>query len=173
MGFAYEWEGPIALRYPKETACELWEDKKTPMEFGKSEWLRQGSELVILAVGNMVEEAELACEILEEQGIQASLINARFVKPLDEELLEELMQTHSYICTMEENVYQGGYGEAVGAYLMERQAEVTFIPIAIEDQFVEHGSIARLRQMLRLDGESVGQRLLTIMQENTQNKKRV
>ena len=120
-----------------------------------------------------MEEAELACEILEEQGIQASLINARFVKPLDEELLEELMQTHSYICTMEENVYQGGYGEAVGAYLMERQAEVTFIPIAIEDQFVEHGSIARLRQMLRLDGESVGQRLLTIMQENTQNKKRV
>ncbi len=173
MEFAYEWKGPIALRYPKETACELWEDKKTPMEFGKSEWLRQGSELAILAVGNMVEEAELACEILEEQGIRASLINARFVKPLDEELLEELMQTHSYICTMEENVYQGGYGEAVGAYLMERQAEVTFIPIAIEDQFVEHGSIARLRQMLRLDGESVGQRLLTIMQENTQNKKRV
>lgn len=173
MEFAYEWKGPIALRYPRETACELWEDKKTPMEFGKSEWLRQGSELAILAVGNMVEEAELACEILEEQGIQASLINARFVKPLDEELLEELMQTHSYICTMEENVYQGGYGEAVGAYLMERQAEVTFIPIAIEDQFVEHGSIARLRQMLRLDGESVGQRLLTIMQENTQNKKRV
>ncbi len=173
MEFAYEWKGPIALRYPKETACELWEDKKTPMEFGKSEWLRQGSELAILAVGNMVEEAELACEILEEQGIQATLINARFVKPLDEELLEELMQTHSYICTMEENVYQGGYGEAVGAYLMERQAEVTFIPIAIEDRFVEHGSIARLRQMLRLDGESVGQRLLTIMQENTQNKKRV
>lgn len=173
MEFAYEWEGPVALRYPKETACELWEDKKTPMEFGKSEWLRQGSELAILAVGNMVEEAELACEVLEEQGIQASLINARFVKPLDEELLEELMQTHSYICTMEENVYQGGYGEAVGAYLMERQAEVTFIPIAIEDQFVEHGSIARLRQMLQLDGESVGQRLLTIMQENTQDKKRV
>lgn len=173
MEFAYEWEGPIALRYPKETACELWEDKKTPMEFGKSEWLRQGSELAILAVGNMVEEAELACEILEEQGIQASLINARFVKPLDEELLEELIQTHSYICTMEENVYQGGYGEAVGAYLMERQAEVTFIPIAIGDQFVEHGSIARLRQMLQLDGESVGQRLLTIMQENTRNKKRV
>lgn len=172
MDFAYEWQGPIAIRYSRETASESWNAIQTPIEVGKSEWLKHGQEIAILAVGNMVKEAEAACEILEQAGIEASLINARFVKPLDEELLWELSQTHSYICTMEENVYQGGFGEAVGAYLMEIQAEVTFVPIAIQDQFVEHGDIESLRQKLHIDGESVGQRLLSMIQDAEQDKKR-
>lgn len=160
MDFALEWQGPIAIRYPRGTAYEGYQDIQTPMVYGKSEVLVEGKDIAILAVGNMLEEAEKACAILKEHGINPTLVNVRFIKPFDTNLLDSLCESHGMICTMEENVYSGGYGQAVGAYLKEKNAKVEFLPVAIVDQFVEHGSIQELRKLLSIDGASVAEKII-------------
>lgn len=160
MDFALEWQGPIAIRYPRGTAYEGYQDIQTPMVYGKSEVLVEGKDIAILAVGNMLEEAEKACAILKEHGINPTLVNVRFIKPFDTNLLDSLCESHGMICTMEENVYSGGYGQAVGAYLKEKNAKVEFLPVAIVDQFVEHGSIQELRKLLNIDGASVAEKII-------------
>ena len=160
MDFALEWQGPIAIRYPRGTAYEGYQDIQTSMEHGKSEVLVEGKDIAILAVGNMLEEAEKTCTILKEHGINPTLVNVRFIKPFDTNLLDSLCESHGMICTMEENVYSGGYGQAVGAYLKEKNAKVEFLPVAIVDQFVEHGSIQELRKLLNIDGASVAEKII-------------
>ena len=160
--FAMAWDGPTAIRYPRGTASELWKEHQTPFEYGRSEILEQGSRIAILAVGNMLEEAQRACECLQAEGLHPTLVNARFVKPLDYGLIDSLSQTHSLLCTMEEQIYAGGYGQAVASYLKETGNQAAFLPVAIRDRFVEHGSVAELRKMLKLDGESVAAQILKI-----------
>ncbi len=160
MDFAYAWDGPVAIRYPRGTACEQWKEQQAPILYGKSEILQAGSGIAIFAVGNMVAEAQKACDILNAEGIQPTLVNVRFVKPFDQELLAELGSTHRIICTMEDNVACGGFGQAAGAYLKEIQAPAEFLPIAVKDRFVEHGSIARLQELLGIDGKSAAEKLL-------------
>lgn len=159
LDFAVSYSGPIAIRYPRGTANDHWVENREPIIYGRSEWLKKGEQVAILAVGNMLEEAEKTCECLEQAGIHPSLINARFVKPLDKQLLDVLAETHSLICTMEENVYSGGYGEAVAAYLSKKQAKVQIYGVAIPDQFVEQGSIPQLRAMLGMNGEHVAKEI--------------
>lgn len=167
--FAYHWTGPVAIRYPRGTACEQWKELQAPMEYGKSEILYQGQDIAILAVGNMLEEAKKTYDILKQEGLEPTLINVRFVKPLDRKLLEELGQTHSLICTMEENVWSGGYGQAVGGYLKETGNEkAQFMSFAIADQFVEHGSIPELRKMLGLDGTHMAEQILNAWETGRQ-----
>lgn len=159
--FAYHWNGPIAIRYPRGTACEQWKELQAPIEYGKSEVLYRGREVAILAVGNMLEEAQKAYDILKQEGLEPTLVNVRFVKPLDRELIEVLAQTHELVCTMEENVWSGGYGQAVAGYLKEINCEgAELISFSIGDQFVEHGSIPELRRMLGLDGASMAEQIL-------------
>lgn len=161
--FAYKWNGPIAIRYPRGTACDEWKEFQAPMEYGKSEILYKGSGIAILAVGNMMEEAQKVYDILKASGQEPTLVNVRFIKPLDWKLLEELGRTHSLICTMEENVRSGGYGQAAGAYLKEAgDGKAEFLSFAVEDQFVEHGSIPELRQMLGLDAEHMAERIIDL-----------
>lgn len=163
FNFAYEWNGPVAIRYPRGTACDEWKEFQAPMEWGKSEILHKGSGIAILAVGNMLEEAQKVYDILKDKGLEPTLVNVRFVKPLDCKLLEELERTHSLICTMEENVRSGGYGQAAGAYLKEAgSGNAEFLSFAIEDRFVEHGSIPELRQMLGLDAEHMAERIIDL-----------
>ena len=159
LDFAVSYSGPIAIRYPRGPANDHWAENREPIIYGRSEWLKKGEQVAILAVGNMLEEAEKTCECLEQAGIHPSLINARFVKPLDKQLLDALAETHSLICTMEENVYSGGYGEAVAAYLSKKQAKVQIYGVAIPDQFVEQGSIPQLRAMLGMNGEHVAKEI--------------
>lgn len=163
FNFAYEWNGPVAIRYPRGTACDEWKEFQAPMEWGKSEILHKGSGIAILAVGNMLEEAQKVYDILKDKGHEPTLVNVRFVKPLDCKLLEELERTHSLICTMEENVRSGGYGQAAGAYLKEAgSGNAEFLSFAIEDRFVEHGSIPELRQILGLDAEHMAERIIDL-----------
>lgn len=163
--FAYEWNGPIAIRYPRGTASDQWKELQSPMVYGKSEILQAGNEIAILAVGNMMEEAWETCNILKAGGYNPTLVNARFVKPLDRELLERISHEHTLICTMEDNVFSGGFGQAVGAYLKEIDASARFLPIAVPDQFVEHGNVAELRTLLRMNGECVAERILEIREQ--------
>lgn len=170
MDFAIQWEGPIAIRYSRGTAYDGWEEIQTPIVYGKSEILQKGTEIAIIAVGNMVPEAEKTCELLRKKGLNPTLVNARFVKPIDWEMIDEISQTHELLCTMEENVYAGGYGEMVGAYLMEHQP-IQFLPIAIQDEFVEHGSIPELRKRLAIDADSVAERIYSLWEQKDEHEK--
>lgn len=160
LKFAIRFDAPIALRYPRGTAYDGLKEFRAPIELGKAEWIYEESEIALFAIGSMVKTAERVREILHEKGHQASLINARFVKPIDEEAVEKACESHSLIVTMEENVGCGGYGEKVLDCMSERGLSQAFLPIALPDAYVEHGNVELLKQELSLDAESIAERIL-------------
>lgn len=156
MEYAMDYNGPIAIKYSRGDAFYGLKEQLEPIEYGKSEILFKGSRLALIAVGNMVEEALDIYETLKEKEKEITLVNARFVKPLDEELLRQLAAEHDTVVTLEEHVYQGGYGQAVSSFYMRNDINnIKVKNIAIEDTFVEHGSVKELRRLLKIDKESV------------------
>ena len=112
--------------------------------------------MALIAVGNMVEEACKVYEMLEQKGHNITLVNARFVKPIDEEMLKQIADHHRVVVTLEEQAYNGSYGQAVAAYYMRNGYQNLILKnIAIEDRFVEHGAIDDLRKLLHIDAKSV------------------
>lgn len=155
MEFALEYDGPIALKYPRGSACYGMKEFKAPMEYGKSEVLKRGQEVAIIGVGNMMEAAYETCLILEEQGFRPTLVNARFIKPLDQGLLEELVKDHRLIVTIEDNIASGGYGSAVTYWAGQQKDPVRILPISLPDIYLEHGSIPQLRDRYGLTAEKM------------------
>lgn len=155
MEFALEYDGPIALKYPRGSACYGMKEFKAPMEYGKSEVLKRGQEVAIIGVGNMMEAAYETCLILEEQGFRPTLVNARFIKPLDQGLLEELAKDHRLIVTIEDNIASGGYGSAVTYWAGQQKDPVRILPISLPDIYLEHGSIPQLRDRYGLTAEKM------------------
>lgn len=155
LKFAVDHCGPIAVRYPRGSAFDGLETYREPIELGKSEWIFRGSDLALLAVGSMVMTGEKVREALKTEGWDPSLINMRFVKPLDEARLDELAEDHRVLVTMEENVLSGGMGERVRAYVNARYPQIQVISIGIPDQFVGHGSVDQLKKQLHLDAEGI------------------
>lgn len=155
LEFAVQCDGPVAIRYPRGDAYQGLKNCIQYMDAGKSEVIYQGSRVALLAVGSMVARAERVYEILKAHGVEATLVNARFVKPLDTELLDSLMRTHSYICTMEENVLEGGYGQAVATWLLSQGYTFTWIPFAIPDTFVKQGTVDVLLDTMGLGVEQM------------------
>lgn len=150
-------EGPIAVRYPRGTGrgVDMSEPLK-PLPIGKAEVLREGKEVAILALGTMVEIAEKACDQLESLGISPTLVNARFVKPLDGPLLRSLAEQNVKIVTIEEGATMAGFGSAVMEFFAANEIfGVTVHPIAIPDEFIEHGSIGELREEVGLTAENI------------------
>ncbi len=160
LEFAMEYQGPVALKYSKGAAFYGLREQLEPIECGKSEILFKGSKVALIAVGNMVEEACKVYEALKEKGNEITLVNARFIKPLDETMLKSLAKEHEVIFTLEEQLFQGGYGQAVSSFYMRNHMNrIRVENIAIEDTFVEHGAVAALRKRLGLDAESVLQKI--------------
>ena len=160
LEFAMEYKGPIALKYSKGAAFYGLREQLEPIECGKSEILFKGSRVALIAVGNMVEAACKVYEALKEKGREITLVNARFIKPLDETMLINLAGEHQVIFTLEEQLFQGGYGQAVSSFYMRNHMnQIRVENIAIEDTFVEHGAVEALRRLLGLDAESVLQRI--------------
>lgn len=159
MKFAIKHDGPIAIRYPRGEAYDELEDKRAPIVLGKGEVLYQGKEIAILAVGSMVKVAVKVKEQLENAGYHPTIINMRFVKPLDTQLLDEVAVDHSLIVTMEENVKNGGFGEKVLHYFNEKEYDAKVRIVAIEDQFVSHGSVGDLMKKQKMDADSVTERI--------------
>ena len=108
IAFAADFEAPMAIRYPKTDAVRVLKEYREPIKLGKSEWIRRGSRVALLAIGTMVETAMEVEELLAKDGIDATVVNLRFAKPLDYEMLDEVLDYHSLIVTMEENVLSGG-----------------------------------------------------------------
>lgn len=155
MKFAVGFDAPIAIRYPKGEAYDGLKEFRAPVEYGKSEILYEEREIALIAFGSMVKTAVAVREELKKQGRQVTLVNARFAKPLDEEMLLSLLQDHQLIVTIEENVRHGGFGDMVDSFYQNKDVSAQIVNIAIPDEYVEHGNVNILKQEVGLDTQSV------------------
>ena len=155
MKFAYDFKGPVAIRYPRGEAYDGLAQMRAPIEMGKSEMLFEESGVAIFALGSMVATALGVRERLKEQGHACTLVNARFAKPFDAEMIRRLSGNHGLIVTMEENVASGGLGEKVRALADEERLPVRILSIHIPDEYVEHGNVEILKREIGIDEESI------------------
>ena len=160
LKYAVEFDGPIALRYPRGEAYDGLKEYRRPIEYGKSEVIYEEEDIALLAVGNMVKIAEQVRKNLKEIGYNCTLVNARFVKPIDTEVLDMLYADHKLLVTMEENVRSGGYGEKVMDYVVEQELPVKLLNISLPDEYVEHGNVALLYEEVGIDAQTVTKRII-------------
>ena len=153
-------DGPIALRYPRGSALGVAVPKNfNTIEIGKSEVIKDGDQIALLAIGSMVNFAAIAAEELEADGISCKIVNMRFVKPLDTELLDDVAAKFDKIITLEENSLAGGFGSAVAEYFTDKNYKNDFLRIGLPDKFVTHGTQAQLYRMLEIDPEGIVKRI--------------
>ena len=160
MKFAMEYNHPVAVRYPRGTAYDGLNEFRSPIELGKSEIIYKGNEIALFALGSMVITAEKVADILRENGIDATLVNARFAKPFDEQCIRDLSDNHRILVTLEENVLSGGLGEHISTFVQQEDIDMDVINIAIPNAYVEHGNVEQLKKILEIDAESVAARIL-------------
>ena len=161
LEMALSLEGPSAIRYPRGKA-KKFEFAHTPLELGKSEVILEGEDGVIISEGNMVSIALEVCDKLKKAGRNFTLVNARFIKPLDEELLVGLSKKHKLIYTLEDNVVSGGFGSSILEFFSRLRADVDVRIIGFDDSFIPHGEKEELYSLKKIDSESV---FNTIMKE--------
>ena len=160
LRFAFDYNGPVAIRYPRGTAYDGLKEFRAPIALGKSEVLYDETDIALFAYGSMIPTALAVREELKDLHYQCSLINARFAKPLDEELLLSLSADHKLLVTLEENVITGGFGQQVTQFLTDTGQPIKVLQIAIPDQFVEQGSVGKLREETGLDPASIVKRII-------------
>jgi len=170
---AVEHPGPVALRYPRGRGLGVaFSSTLRKVPIGKAEVLREGQDLLILALGASVSPALEAAKELEKQGFSATVVNVRFIKPLDEPLILSLAAQHGRVLTVEENVVAGGFGSAVLELLADHDLfGVTVKRLGIPDVFVEHGTQDVLRKKYGLDAAGILKSALTVLSQPAQPKK--
>lgn len=153
-------EGPAAVRYPRGAGLGVpLTDSLETLPVGKAEVLQEEGTIAFLAVGTMVEKAKEAAAILKEEGIEAAVVNMRFIKPLDTELLGEMARTKRLLITAEENVLAGGFGSAVAEYLADHGIEVPLLRFGIPDRFIEQGTRRELLSLCGLQPDEMAERI--------------
>lgn len=160
LRFAVRLGAPVAVRYSRGAAYDGFQEYRAPILYGKSEYIYEEKDIAILCVGNMFESAVKVRSILKDEGYHCSLVNARFVKPIDETLITELSKNHKLLVTIEENVRIGGYGEKVQEFVSDKNLNTTVLNIAIPDEYVEHGNVNLLRQEVRMDVKTMAKRIM-------------
>ena len=163
--------GPIAIRYPRGEACVDFAEFREPILLGKSEVLYKEKDIAILAVGSMVKIANNVRLRLKNKGYNVTLVNARFVKPIDEKLILELNKDHDLVVTLEENVASGGYGRAVCQMINDTRLDLACLEIALPDDYIEHGSVDILLKEAGMDEDSVEERIESVYKEIKWQKK--
>ncbi len=170
--FAVDYDGPVAVRYPRGEAYTGLKEFRAPVCLGKSEVIYEGSQIALLAVGSMVKMAESVREQLKERmGVDAALINARFVKPIDEEFLRSLAKDYDLVVTMEENVEDGGFGERVLAFAEEEELPFGVEIIALPDRFIPHGSVSYQMKQVGFTPEDICERIETYYRKREQEER--
>ncbi len=166
--------GPLAIRYPRGNTAELDENKSPQIEFGKAHVLRKGQDVALFAVGTMVDTAEEVADVLEAKGFSAAVINARFVKPLDEKVIFQFGGKVKLLVSLEENTIHGGFGSGVLESLSEKGMCVPTLQIGVPDRFIAQGSPEEQRQATELSPEQISTRILERLPvtEKEINKKR-
>jgi 1-deoxy-D-xylulose-5-phosphate synthase len=157
-------EGPIALRYPRGNGygAALMEEGWEPLPIGKGEILRNGEDLLIVAYGAMVYPAMQTAEILHEHGIDATVVNARFAKPLDTELILPLAQKLGRVVTMEEGCLPGGFGSAIAEALLDADITVPLTRLGVPDKLVDHATPDESKIDLGLTPSQMAERILSL-----------
>ncbi len=155
-------DGPVAVRYPRGagTGVALLDEdgQEIPMqsmEIGKGEILKSGGKIALLAIGSMVSNALKAAEILSDQGLDVTIVNMRFVKPLDEKLLTDLADQMDGFVTVEENALLGGFGSAVTEFFTDKRIKKPLLRLGIPDHFIEQGTIKELWDICGLTPEKI------------------
>lgn len=159
--FAIEFQGPIALRYPRGMAYDGLQEFRAPIVYGKSEVIYEEQDIAIFAVGHMMETAEAVCVQLREKGYHCSLINVRFVKPFDQDILKQMSRAHRLFVSIEEGLLDGGYGEKIANYAAREGLGVCVLQNGIKDEYVEHGNVELLRKEVHLDADSIVEKIVT------------
>lgn len=170
MEFAMEFNSPLAIRYPRGQACDKFKEYNEKIVFGKSELMCIGKDIALICVGSMVEVGMQVRDMLSHTGISASVVNARFVKPIDENMIDELVKNHQYIFTLEENVIKGGYGENVLKYIVSRDYENKVVNIGIPNMFVPQGNAKLLKDKLGLNKSSIYDKIMDIIGGNNEGE---
>ena len=163
LEFGTEFDGPMAIRYPRGQAYRGLEEFNAPVEYGKAEMLYEEKDIALFALGSMVSTGEHVREKLKNKGYSCTLVNARFVKPFDTAMIDHLCQTHKLIVTMEENVLRGGMGMCITKYIHDNYPGMRVVQVALPDAYVEHGNVTALRAMLGIDSDSVMSQILPIL----------
>ncbi len=159
LELALKHNGPSAIRYPRgKVQPSAISHQPSAFDIGKGEILKEGSDMALIAIGNAVYPALATAERLEKEGIKASVINARFIKPLDKELIFSIAKNIKRIITIEENMIAGGFGSAVLEYLNSMDIpDIKIKILGIPDEFVEQGSQGILRKKYGIDKEGIYQ----------------
>ena len=165
MKFAVKFGAPIAVRYPRGEAYDGLAEYREPIVYGKSEMIFEEDTIALMAVGSMVKTAVTVRERLKEMGYSVTLVNGRFVKPIDMDMIEQLSKNHELLVTMEENVESGGFGEKVRTYVDERKWEMGVLSICVPDEYVEHGNVEILRKEIGIDADTIVNRIVEKMKK--------
>lgn len=160
MKFALKLDSPSSIRYPRGEAYAGLEEYRRPIELGKSEIIYEEEDIALFAIGSMVKTAVEVRKMLKEKGYSCSLINARFVKPIDEEAIDLIAKDHKLIVTLEENVLSGGYGEKVNDYIEKKRLNVNIINISLPDDYIEHGNVDILKKETGIDADTIVNRII-------------
>jgi len=155
MKFAVKFGAPIAVRYPRGEAYDGLEEYREPIVYGKSEMIFEEKDIALMAIGSMVKTAVEVRDKLKEKGYHVTLVNGRFVKPIDTGMIEKLSDNHTLLVTLEENVESGGFGEKVRSYVDERKFTMGVLNICVPDEYVEHGNVELLRKEIGIDADSI------------------
>lgn len=159
VSFAADFNGPLAIRYGRgEAYCGL-EEFNEPIVYGKSEYIYREKDIALLAAGSMVKDAVKVRELLKEKGRNVTLVNARFIKPLDEVMIDEIIKDHDVIVTMEENEIVAGYGMSVLRYINQKGSDIKVINLALPAGFIEQGTRQQQLAECRMDIDSIMKRL--------------
>ena len=158
--YCVDFNGPVALRYPRGSAYEGLRAYRAPIEYGKSEMIYEEQDIAIMFVGHMAELAESVREELKNRGYHCSLVNARFVKPMDTEMVEQLSKNHSLLVTLEENVISGGFGARVLEYVSEQRLSSRVHTIGLPDTFIEQGNIDVLRKQIGFEKTELADQII-------------
>lgn len=153
----YNIDGPVAVRYPRGNISDIYSENTSEIEFGKAELLEDGEKIAVISAGAVCDNAAKVCEMLKNDGYNPMLINMRFAKPVDKEMLKLAAEKCGYIFTLEDNVIDGGVGMAVLEALndMELMNDVKVHSYAFPDKFIEHGTRDQLFERYKLDSESI------------------
>ncbi len=160
LDLSREIDGPVAIRYPRGNTYYIDKGSYNKIEIGTYEVLEEGKDVLVLAIGNMVKKALNVREILLKDNINPTIVNARFLKPMDENLLHELLKSHSKVVTIEDNVVSGGFGSRINKFVIDNNYNnIKIENIGIPDKFVEHGNVDELFETIGMSDEQIAQRI--------------
>ena len=170
MEYAISLKKPVVIRYPRGGETNLKLESKNKIEIGKSEILKNGEDITIVAIGKMVSKSMEIAEELQKQNINAEVINARFLKPLDKETIINSIKKTQYVITIEDGTLIGGLGSSIKELIVdEKLQDIKIKSFGYPDYFVKHGTVDELEKLYGIDGKSI----IKYIEENLKNEEEV